>query len=160
MEKRTDILKEIYQLKPHIEGGYFSEVYKAPFETAGRPLAGSIYFLLDRGEVSRFHVIDCDEIWYYHEGCGMKIILLTESGKEESLLGTNVREGERAMVVIPKGCAFAAENLDPDGFTFVSCVTTPDFQYAGFRLLTGEEIWQKYPCIFEEVKHLVSDKNP
>ena len=152
---RADELKEIYHLEPHIEGGFFSEVYKAPFETAGRPLAGSIYFLLDAGEVSRFHEIDCDEIWYYHEGCGMKITVLTESGREEYLLGTKDQEGERAMVVIPKGRAFAAENLEPEGFTFVSCVTTPGFEYAGYRLLTEDEIRQKYPVIFDEVKHLV-----
>ena len=152
---RADELKEIYHLEPHIEGGSFSEVYTAPFKTAGRPLAGSIYFLLDVGEFSRFHEIDCDEIWYYHEGCGMKITVLTESGREEYLLGMKDQEGERAMVVIPKGRAFVAENLETEGFTFVSCVTTPGFEYAGYRLLTEDEIRQKYPVIFDEVKHLV-----
>ena len=153
--RRADELKKIYELEPHIEGGFFSEVYTAPFEKEGRALAGSIYFLLDAGEVSRFHEIDCDEIWYYHEGCGMKITALTEDGREEYLLGMKVQEGERAMVVIPKGCAFAAENLEPEGFTFVSCMTTPGFEYAGFRLLTEDEIRQKWPLIFDEVKHLV-----
>ena len=153
--RRADELKKIYQLERHIEGGSFSEVYTAPFETEGRVLAKSIYFLLDAEEVSRFHEIDCDEIWYYHEGCGMKVTVLTESGREEHLLGAKVQEGERAMVVIPKGRAFAAENLDPESFTFVSCMTTPGFEYAGFRLLTGDEIRQKYPRIFDEVKHLV-----
>ncbi|WP_081677499.1 cupin domain-containing protein [Butyrivibrio sp. WCD3002] len=34
-----------------------------------RPLAGSIYFLLTEDEISHFHQIDCEEIWYHHEGC-------------------------------------------------------------------------------------------
>ena len=63
--KRTDILKKAYHLEKHVEGGSFAEVYTAPFEKDGRALAGSIYFLLDSGEISHFHVIDCDEIWYY-----------------------------------------------------------------------------------------------
>ena len=66
MRRRADELKEIFHLEKHVEGGFFSEVYTAPFEKDGRPISGSIYFLLDRGEISRFHVIDCDEIWYYH----------------------------------------------------------------------------------------------
>ena len=155
MKDRTEILRETYHLEKHVEGGWFSEVYTAPFDKDGRSLAGSIYFLLDRGEVSRFHVIDCDEIWYYHEGCGMKITVLTENGREEFLLGSRVSEGERAMVVIPKGNAFAAENLDRDGYTFVSCATAPHFRYEGFRLLTEDEIRERYPDLCDQLVYLV-----
>jgi len=155
MKRRADVLKEACRLEKHVEGGWFSEVYTAPFEKDGRPLAGSIYFLLDAGEVSRFHRIDCDEIWYYHEGCGMKITVLTENGREEILLGMNLQEGEQAMAVIPKGLPFAAENLDPDGFTFVSCVTTPGFEYAGFRLLSADEVRAQCPEHYGELRHLV-----
>ena len=156
MKSRAEILKEAYHLEKHMEGGSFSEVYTAPFEAEGRPLAGSIYFLLDAGEVSRLHVIDCDEIWYYHEGCGMKITVLTENGREERLLGPDTAEGERAMVVIPKGLPFAAENLSRDGYTFVSCATTPAFRYSGFRLLSGDEVREKYPEIYGGIEHLIS----
>lgn len=152
--KRTEYLKEVYGLVSHVEGGSFAEVYTAPFEQDGRPLAGSIYFLLEPGEVSRFHVIDCDEIWYYHEGCGLKITALSEEGKEEFLLGGDPQKGERAMVVIPKGRIFAAENLDPEGYTFISCATTPNFQYAGFRLVGRAEISMKYGEHYDAVKHL------
>ena len=65
---RSEQLKAAYHLEKHPEGGWFSEVYTAPFQAEDRPLAGSIYFLLDQNEISHFHQIDCDEIWYYHEG--------------------------------------------------------------------------------------------
>ena len=68
---RTDILKQTYALEKHPEGGWFSEVYTSRDASDGRPIAGSIYFLLDKGEVSHFHRIDCDELWYFHEGCGL-----------------------------------------------------------------------------------------
>ena len=154
VHQRTAYLKEFYDLKAHVEGGSFSEVYTAPFEKEGRPLAGSIFFLLDAGEISHFHEIDCDEIWYYHEGCGMRITLLSDNGVERYLLGGNPQNGERAMVVIPKGRVFAAENLREDGYTFVSCVTVPKFEYAGFRLLRRDEIRQRYGNTADETDYL------
>jgi len=155
--RRAEILKEAYHLEAHVEGGSFAEVYTAPFEKDGRALAGSIYFLLDSGEISHFHEIDCDEIWYFHEGCGMKITVLSESGKEAFLLGNNVAEGERPMILIPKGCLFAAENLRSDGYSFVSCVTTPAFEYEGFRISDREEIKKRYPNLFDEIGYLVTE---
>ena len=88
-------------------------------------------------------MIDCDEIWYFHEGCGMKITVLADGSKEEYLLGSSVERGERAMIVIPKGCVFGAQNLDPEGYSFVSCMTTPKFSYDGFRLVSEEEIIER-----------------
>ena len=111
---RADELKRQYGLEKHIEGGWFAEYYTAPFKADGRPLAGSIYFLLDRGE--------------------------------------------RAAAVIPKGAAFAAENLSDDGFTFVSCVTTPAFEYEGFRLLNAAEIKEKYGDIASETEYLAYEE--
>ena len=42
--------------------------------------------------------------------------------------------------MIPAGAVFAAENLSPEGFTFLSCATAPAFRYEGFRLVGREEI--------------------
>ena len=140
MKTRTEQLKEAYRLEAHPEGGWFAEVYTAPFEKDGRALAGSIYFLLDAGEQSQFHQIDCEELWFYHEGCGVRIILLHGGRKEELLLGPDCACGQRAMVRIPKNAIFSAENLTPDGYTFVSCVTVPKFRYEGFRLVPADEV--------------------
>ena len=66
-------------LEVHTEGGWFSEVYAAPAEYGsskdGRVMGGTIYFLLGQEDVSHFHVIDCDEIWYFHEGCGVGLFV-------------------------------------------------------------------------------------
>ena len=150
----SEKLKEIYRLTPHEEGGSFSEVYTAPFEKDGRPMAGSIYFLLDRGEISHFHEIDCDELWFYHAGCGMRIILLAGGFRRELLLGPDAEKGQRAMAVIPAGTVFAAENLEADGFTFISCITTPQFSYQGFRLVSREELRERFPGISDDVDYL------
>ena len=75
---------EELNLQKHPEGGWFAEIYTADrsFGTVqnDRPCGGSIYFLLEGNDVSHFHVIDCDELWYHHEGCGVKIHCITPEG--------------------------------------------------------------------------------
>ena len=160
MKTRSETLIEAYGMEKHVEGGSFTEVYTSAEEKDGRALAGSIYFLLGEGETSCFHEIDCEEIWYYHEGCGMRITVLTPDGrKEELLLGKNLDQGERAMAVVPKGAVFAAENLDETGFTFVSCVTSPKFSLNGYRIVGRDEIEEKYPGLSSELIHLIR-QNP
>ena len=145
-------LIEFYQMKQHPEGGWFSEEYTAPYlYQKNREACGSIYFLLSHTDISHFHVIDCDEIWYFHEGCGMKITMINEKGEISSQdLGMDINNGEKAMVIIPKGVMFAAENLDSNGYTFVSCVTTPQFRYTGFRLVKESEV----TCDTTNIRHL------
>ncbi len=149
---RSKELIESYALQAHPEGGYFSEVYTAPFMYSDtRETGGSIYFLLDQSDISHFHVIDCDEIWYYHEGCGMRITMIDSNGKViYADLGMHLERNESAMVVIPKGVIFAAENLEKDGYTFVSCATTPQFQYQGFRLVKESEV----TCDTKDIQYL------
>ena len=139
-KKRIEKLKEVYALEAHPEGGWFSECYTSTEDKGGRALAGSIYFLLAGDEISHFHQIDCEEIWYHHEGCAVKITVITDGKTEELLLGRDIENGEKAMAVIPKGAIFAAENLDKDSFCFMSCATSPKFTYDGFRLIGKKEI--------------------
>ena len=144
-------LKEAFSLQQHTEGGWFAEIYKSPFTHNGRATAGSIYFLLDRGDISHFHQIDCDEIWYYHAGCGMRIYVLQDDVMREYLLGTNTKKNEQPMVTIPAGAMFAAENIDKENYTFISCATTPAFQYRGFRLIPRAELKKLYPQASEHI---------
>ena len=149
---RTDELKEKYKLERHPEGGWFSESYTSPFDLGTRAFMGSIYFLLEGSDISHFHQIDCDEIWYHHEGCALKITVLLGGEMSEEILGPE--GGQNAMVVIPKGAIFAAEPLDMDSYAFVSCATTPKFTYDGFRLVNADEIWTICPNEYDRVSHL------
>ncbi len=150
--ERTEYLKEKYHLQQHPEGGCFAEVYTASFSHENRSLMGSIYFLLEGEDISHFHQIDCDEIWYHHEGCGLKITLIIDGIVTEAVIGPG--EEQDAMAVIPKGAVFAAENLDKGSFCFMSCATTPKFTYDGFRLVSDKEIKDICPADYEKIKHL------
>ena len=156
----VDELKKTYSLERHSEGGWFAEIYTSPFVCNGRATAGSLYFLLEGDDVSHFHQIDCDEIWYYHAGCGMKIISLRDGNVEEFLLGIDPKRGERPMVVVPAGTIFAAENIDKSSWTFISCVTTPRFKYEGFRLVPRRELKKSYPALPEKILRLAYEEIP
>jgi len=144
-------LKEAYALQSHSEGGWFAEVYTAPFESGNRATAGSIYFLLDKDDISHFHQLDCDEVWFYHAGGGMKILVLQDGKLKEFLLGMDTKKKHRPMVVLPAGSIFAAENIDKESYTFISCVTTPRFRYEGFRLVPRAELKRQYPQATEDI---------
>ena len=155
MSNRADALKQYYKLEQFPEGGWFTEFYTSPFEKEGRPLAGTIYFLLDKGDISHFHQIDCDEIWYFHEGCGLKIITLTEEkGKEEFFLGNDIEHGQKATIIIPKGAIFGAENLKNDSCSFISCTSSPKFTPEGLRLANKKDIKEKFPKFYDEVEYM------
>ena len=144
-----EIVKTL-NMATHPEGGWFVEVYTAPktyqSKVGIRPLAGSIYFLLNEKEVSRFHQLDCEEVWYFHEGCGIRLYLLEEDGSvKQALLGQDLAHGQRPMVIIPAGKIFAAENINPGRYTLISCMTTPKFKYQGWRLVGQAELLKRSP---------------
>ncbi len=157
-ELSADDFKKAYNLQQHSEGGWFAEIYTAPFRKNKRPFAGSIYFLLDKDEISHFHRLDCDEIWYYHAGCGMKIFVLKDGRLNEVLLGVDTNENQQPMIVLPVGSIFAAENLDKDSFTFISCATTPRFTYKGFKLVTRAELKKIYPRATNDLLKMAYEK--
>ncbi len=156
MNERIEELKSIYHLMQHPEGGWFAENYTAPFSAEGRSYMGNIFFLLNEKEISHFHQIDCDEIWYYHEGCGLKITVLNpETGEcRKALLGKDLNKGQSFMAFIPAGAIFASENLDKEGYCFVSCATTPKFSYEGFRLIYKQELKESFPDTYESISYL------
>lgn len=132
-----------FSLEQHLEGGWFSEVYTAGTELGvlpnGRCLVGSIYFLLQGKDISHFHQLDCDEIWYYHAGCGLLMHLVHPDGRyEKKYLGLD--NNALPMIVIPQGTIFAAENISTSSYTFISCMTVPKFRYTGFRLIEPSEL--------------------
>lgn len=158
--QNAEELIDAYNLKKNVEGGYFAEIYSSRFfyerSKDSRMTAGSIYFLLDKKDISHFHQIDCDEIWYYHAGCGMKIIALWDGQIKEFLLGIDA--GQVPMVVIPAKTIFAAENLDKKSFTFISCMTTPQFDCRGFRLVSRSELEKEYPNLPAQILSMAYEK--
>jgi len=143
-------------LKPHPEGGYFSEVYRSnEFIPKGslnkrysslHSISTAIYFLLEGNEFSAFHKLQSDEIWHFYDGSAIKIYLIFEEGKLAiKKLGLNFDKNEIPQIVIPKNVWFAAEPIDKRSFALVGCTVAPGFDFADFELAKREELTKQFP---------------
>ncbi|WP_308201514.1 cupin domain-containing protein [Sphaerisporangium perillae] len=131
-------------LLPHPEGGWYRETWRtsAGFEPAGyggtRQSATGIYFLLQPGEESVWHVVRSDEVWFWHRGGPLTLLLGgtgDRPGHEQAItLGPGVEDGEVPQALVPAGTWQAARPAGAEG-VLVSCVVSPGFDFADFRAI-------------------------
>jgi predicted cupin superfamily sugar epimerase len=138
---------EMLQLEKHPEGGYFKEVYRSVdnLESKPRSLLTSIYFLLTSENVSRFHRIQSDELWYYHAGSPLIVHTLDEMGHHKNLIGNNIQNGELPYFCVPKKTIFGSTVLEENSFSLVSCAVAPGFDFEDFELFTEKELLEIFP---------------
>lgn len=140
MNDRAAELISLLDLAPHPEGGHYREVYRATSivhsadRRGERAAATAIFFLLARGEISRWHRVASDEVWHYYEGAPLE--LLTADPEFQSvtrmLLGT-AGPGSAPQRVVPAGHWQAAR---PTGdYTLAGCTVAPGFEFADFEML-------------------------
>lgn len=149
-------------LQPHPEGGYYKESYRSEgsIDPAGLPekytekrsYSTSIYFLLKRRQVSKFHRIKSDEIWHFHSGSPVIIHIIIDGQHKKRLLGLNPDVGEFPQVVIPAGAWFAAEVKQKDSFSLVGCTVAPGFEFDDFELANQDDLLKEYPDFAELIK--------
>ncbi|CAK0779462.1 Cupin domain-containing protein [Azospirillaceae bacterium] len=120
-------------MQPHPEGGWYVELFRDRPADGGRGVCTSIYFLLEAGQSSHWHRVDAVEIWCWHGG-GPLALMISEDGKtsETHCLGLNLRNGERPQCVVPAGAWQAARPLG--AWALVGCTVAPAFQFEGFEM--------------------------
>lgn len=146
--KQLSPLVQSLDLKRHVEGGWYKEIWKAGFEipqeVLGAPYSGprfaasSIYFLLHPDEFSDWHTVYSDELWLWHSGSPL---LLTLGGEKESpetrkeiIVGPDVLAGHQPQALVPANEWQMARPLS-DEPVLVSCVVAPGFHYDDFKLI-------------------------
>ncbi|MEV5407742.1 cupin domain-containing protein [Thermopolyspora sp. NPDC052614] len=144
--QRRPSVAEALDLMPHPEGGWFRETWRtdARFEPDGydgpRNSATGIYFLLGPGEESVWHSVRSDEVWLWHRG-GPLTLLLGGTGEAPAgdpqviTLGPDVEHGQIPQALIPAGTWQAARPATAEE-VLVSCVVSPGFDFADFRSLS------------------------
>lgn len=126
---------EALGLRPHPEGGHYVETWRAEADSGTRPAGTAIYYLLQRGERSRWHRVDAAEVWHYYLGDPLALSIAPPSGGEpptRHLLGPDLRTGQRPQLVVPADAWQAAESLGQ--WTLVGCTVSPGFSFEGFEL--------------------------
>lgn len=142
-------------LSPHPEGGYFKSTYESEtiITDSGiigngkkRKLYTSIYFLLRSEDISHFHRLKSDELWYYHGGSSLTVHVIDELGEyKEIQLGLNLEEGEVPQVLVPKNSIFGSSVMEKKTFSLVGCMVSPGFDFEDFELFEQEELLKDYP---------------
>ncbi|MCR5890026.1 cupin domain-containing protein [Hymenobacter sp. J193] len=138
------------QLLPHPEGGYYRETYRSAqtMETAEgqtRHVSTAIYYLLENEDKSHFHRIKSDELWFFHQGQALEIILLTHGQPTRIVLGSNFANGELPQAAIPANTWFAAHLPRSTGYALVSCTVAPGFDFVDFELADRAALTHEFP---------------
>lgn len=136
----------------HPEGGFYKESFVSGQNISNRGLDieseeskklwTSIYFLLRDGEVSNFHRLKSDEMWYYHSGSPLTIYMITPEGElitEE--LGLNIEKGEKPQILVPKNYIFGSA-MNNTGYALVGCMVSPGFEFKDFELFERNICWK------------------
>jgi len=122
------------KLAPHPEGGWFRETWRADAASGERASATAIYFLLEAHQRSHWHRVDAAELWLWHAGHPIALSTSVDASApvRRIVLGGDVIAGEAPQALIPAGHWQAAEPIG--GWTLVSCIVSPGFEFAGFEL--------------------------
>jgi predicted cupin superfamily sugar epimerase len=125
-------------LTPHPEGGHYRETWRAQATAGRRPTGTAIVYLLAEGERSHWHRVDATEIWHFHAGDPLELLVAEGDDRlpVRHVLGIEVVEGEEPQVVVPQGAWQSARPLG--AWTLVSCTVSPAFRSEGFELAPPE----------------------
>ncbi|ENK0556648.1 cupin domain-containing protein [Clostridium sporogenes] len=162
--KDANYFIEKLDMTAHPEGGYYKESFisgenitdsdlTTTFEDK-RILWTSIYFLLRNGEVSNFHRLKSDEMWYYHSGSPLTIYMITPEGELiTEQLGLDIEKGEKPQVLVPKNYIFGSA-MNNKGYALVGCMVSPGFEFRDFELFERNTLLNLYPKYKETIEKL------
>lgn len=149
-----DELIRRFDLKPHPEGGFFSETYRSAGlvsrddgSTETRSASTAIYYLLCDGAHSAWHRIKSDEVWHFYAGEPLNVHVLDEAGHLVThRLGNALTHSDAVFqAVVPAGLWFAAECADPATFALVGCTVAPGFEFSEFELADVDALKTQHP---------------
>jgi predicted cupin superfamily sugar epimerase len=157
-EQRIAELVQVLNMKPHPEGGFYAETYRADssIETKNgkRQLITSIFFLLRSQDVSHFHRIKSDELWFWHEGSSLSVHLLGENGHKILKLGPVDDIGSFPQHLVNANTIFGSSVDEPESYALVSCVVAPGFDFQDFELFRAEDLLPLYPSAEKIIRKL------
>jgi hypothetical protein len=125
-------------LAPHPEGGWYREIYRARERVQTRrglrSALTTIHYLLEQGQLSRWHVVESAEVWHFYEGAPLELLEYDPASRGfiRHVLG-DVRDGNESVAVIEAGVWQAARSHGE--FSLVGCTVGPGFEFQDFRFV-------------------------
>lgn len=142
-------------LTAHPEGGFYKETYRSEAEIGNRNLMTSIYFLITSNNISRFHRIKSDEMWYFHDGSPLSVHTLSkEKGHQIHKVGLDLSKGESPQLLVRANTIFGSTLEVKDSYSLVSCTVSPGFDFADFELFDTDFLLNMFPKNEEIVRRM------
>jgi len=164
----SDIIRH-FNLEPlPEEGGYYRETYRSKItipptslpeqHSSERTASTIIYYLLTKDSASHIHRLKSDEMFYFHYGVPVSVLLLYSNGKGEIVtLGTNFFKSEVPQLIIPAGTWFGAYIEDRNGqFALLSTSVSPGFEFEDYEHGSQAALLQTYPDFTESIIKLTN----
>jgi predicted cupin superfamily sugar epimerase len=144
-----EIIKHL-QLTAHPEGGYYTETYRCVEAIVNRNgdqrnTSTAIYFLLNDNDVSNLHRIQSDELWFFHQGEPLEIVMIKDGISSSIVLGNNLQNGEVPQAMIPANVWFGSKLKNSKGYALVSCTVAPGFDFRDFELADRNQLLSEFP---------------
>jgi len=147
-----------------VEGGFFKEIYrsKSKTENKNRICGTSIYYLMTTHNVSSWHKVNSDEIWYYHGGSpAVQFLIYPDGSMEKRLIGIDLKAGHIPQSLIPANTWQAAVllNKNEDAWGLFGASVFPGFEYEDFSAATLEQMIEKFPDLKETLLDFDLERN-
>ncbi|SRR5690606_17546625 len=156
MDEAAQRIVRRFGLKPHPEGGFYREIYRAdllvehrgiPSEPPATRAAGTfIYYLLAEGQISAFHRVQwTDEIWHLYAGGPLELHLLDDVGSYRVVTLTTALDDGEPSAVVPAGWWQAARLGPGVPWAFGGCTVAPGFDFEDFEMPRTDELLARFP---------------
>ena len=128
-------------LKPlPVEGGYYAVTYRSTDMVSSdclpsqyqneRSISGAIYYLATDTQFSAMHKLVTDELYYYHFGDPLELLMLGPEGNGMvKQLGVDFAAGQQPQLLVPSNWWQGSRPLPggPFGFTLISTSMAPAY---------------------------------
>jgi len=156
---------ELLHLRPHPEGGYYRETYRAdeiiPFEALPERYSGprnfstAIYYLLTSETRSTLHRLKSDEVFHFYMGDPVLMLLLFSDGSSRRvILGHDIKNGHTPQLIVPRNTWMGGLLIEGGKFALLGTTVSPGFDFDDFETGRREELIKKYPSQAELITKL------
>ncbi len=131
------------------EGTLFVSTYRSVHDTPdGGPVGTAMLGLYCDAlrSHSLFHRLPVDEIWHFHRGDPLRLLLLFPDGtSRDVLLGSDPLRGHQVQFVVPAGTWQAGHCADGGAYSLFGCTLAPGFTGAMYEGGTREVLLASHP---------------
>lgn len=143
------------------EGGMVAETYSSEEQYKSRRCGSAIYYLLTGDAFSHLHMLSADEIWHFYYGDPVELIQIRDQDgkKNVSVLGTDLINGERPQILVPKH-SWQGARLIPGGkcgFALMGTTMSPSYLEGDFIKADRAELLRRFPQHREEIEKVTGN---